>query len=134
MRILADTHIVLWSLSDDPKLPRKAREVLCDADNELYCSVASIWETTIKHMIKPDKVMMSGSELAEKAMLAGFKILRIESSHVASLETIFRPKNVPPHNDPFDRMLIAQAKSEGMVFVTHDSLIPQYDEQCIMPV
>lgn len=134
MKILADTHLVLWALTGNAKLPDIAESLMSDPQNECFCSVASIWEVAIKHMIKPDKIMMSGSDLAEKAQIAGFKILQIKSSHVVALETIIRPEEAPPHNDPFDRMLIAQAKAEHMLFITHDSLIPQYNEDCIVPV
>lgn len=86
MKLLLDTHILLWMLTDNEKLPQKARSVLSSMDNDLYYSTASIWEIAIKHA------------------------------------------------DPFDRIMVAQAKSENMMFVTHDSLIPYYMETCIMPV
>ena len=64
----------------------------------------------------------------------GFSILSIQDSHVRMLETLKRAEHSKPHNDPFDRILIAQAKAEGILFVTHDSLIPDYNEDCILPV
>lgn len=134
MKILVDTHIVLWSLTGDDRLPSEAIKFMENPANELYCSVASIWEVAIKHMLHPNKIMMSGADMLEKASLVGFKILQVKGGHVAALETISRPKDAPQHNDPFDRMLIAQAKAEDMLFITHDSLIPQYNENCILHV
>ncbi len=134
MKVLADTHIILWALTGNEKLSKEATKILTDPANDLYCSVASIWEVTIKHMARPDKILMNGSTLAQEAQQAGFLLLPIENAHVAALETLSRPDGVPSHNDPFDRMLIAQAKAENMAFITHDSLIPQYNEACVIPV
>ena len=64
MKLLIDTHIILWALDDNPKLPVQAREMILDTQNEIYYSVASIWETSIKYMAKPDKIHISGSTLA----------------------------------------------------------------------
>ncbi len=134
MKILADTHIVLWSVMDGGKLSKEATNVISDSKNELFCSVASIWEIAIKHMSKPEKMILSGADFALKAELAWYKILEIKSHHIEALETLHRLEAAPPHNDPFDRMLIAQAKAEEMVFITHDSLIPQYCEDFILSV
>ena len=134
MKVLVDTHIILWALTGDDNLSKEARGILTDPANALYCSVASAWEVTIKHMMRPDKMLMAGSELLRNVRLAGFTILPIKSDHVTALETLSRSENAPPHKDPFDRMLIAQAKAENMVFITHDSLIPQYNEACVLPV
>ena len=65
MRILLDTHMILWSLSNDSKLPAKARDMIINEENELFYSVASMWEVTIKHLTHPDRMRISGSKLAE---------------------------------------------------------------------
>ena len=57
MKLLIDTHIILWALDDNPRLPVRAREMILDGQNEIYYSVASIWETSIKYMAKPDKTV-----------------------------------------------------------------------------
>ena len=98
MNILLDTHILIWALNDDPRLPEKARELILDEGNVVYYSSVSIWEVSIKHAIHPDT----------------------------------RADGAPPHHDPFDRMLISQAKAENMTFITHDSLLPYYQEKCIV--
>lgn len=63
MRMLIDTHIAVWAVLNDPKLPQKAKDMLLNEDNEIFYSTASVWEITIKHMLHPDKLRMSGSLL-----------------------------------------------------------------------
>lgn len=134
MNLLLDTHILIWALNDDPRLPEKARALILDENNVIYYSVVSIWEVSIKHAIHPDNVAFSGKELAGFCQEAGFLPVELREKHVFALETIMRAADAPPHHDPFDRMLIAQAKAEHISFVTHDSLIPYYEETCILPV
>ena len=76
----------------------------------------------------------SGIHLEKGCEANGFIALPIFNRHVAELETLVRPKDAPPHKDPFDRILLAQAKSEGMKFMTHDGLIPYYNESFIVSV
>ena len=79
-------------------------------------------------MLHPNGIRMNGSILEEGCEANGYIALPILNSHVASLETLKRPQNAPRHNDPFDRIMVAQAKSENLMFLTHDSLIPYYNE------
>ena len=132
MNLLLDTHILIWSLNDDPRLSEKAKELILDTQNGIYYSSVSIWEIAIKHAIHPDNVEFTGKELAEFCQEAGFLPLEMRNKHVFALETINREENAPPHNDPFDRMLIAQAKGENMSFITHDKLLSYYNEKCIV--
>ena len=134
MNLLLDTHILIWALNEDPRLPEKAREMILDKDNAVYYSSVSVWEISIKHTNHPDNVAFSGKELAQFCQEAGFLPVEMRDKHVFALETIQRVEGAPPHHDPFDRMLIAQAKAENMSFITHDSLIPYYEEKCIIPV
>ena len=134
MNLLLDTHIVIWALNEDPRLSQKARELILDPDNTIYYSSVSIWEISIKHAIHPEKVMFTGKELSQYCQGAGFLPVEMRDKHVYALETITRSDGAPAHHDPFDRMLIAQAKAENMSFLTHDSLIPFYNEKCIIAV
>ena len=134
MKLLLDTHIALWAFSDSNELSKQAKELISDPNNDIYYSVASMWEVTIKHMLHPDRMLISGSRFSSCCNSMGFSILSIQDSHVRMLETLKRAEHSKPHNDPFDRILIAQAKAEGILFVTHDSLIPDYTEDCILPV
>lgn len=134
MRMLIDTHIAVWAVLNDPKLPQKAKDMLLDEDNEIFYSTASVWEITIKHMLHPDKLRMSGSLLEKGCEDNGYIVLPVFNQHVSALETLKRPENAPKHNDPFDRILVAQAKAENLMFLTHDSLILYYGEPFIIPV
>lgn len=131
MKVLLDTHIILWALENNPRLPQKARIIIEDKNNEIYYSTASVWEIAIKHMVHPDKMIIDGRNLSEKCQASGFVMLPINDKHVYELQTLTRTANAPPHNDPFDRIMLSQAKAEKILFITHDSLIPYYNEQCV---
>lgn len=125
MRILLDTHIALWALIDSPRLPRKARDLILDAENTIYFSAASVWEIAIKHRLARGDMPVSGSEARKLLKEAGYIELPITSSHAAATEEL--PLH---HSDPFDRILVAQAVSEPMRLLTHDSKLPAYGD-CI---
>lgn len=134
MKILIDTHIAIWAVLDDPKLSKEARNILLDSKNEIYYSTASVWEITIKHMAHPETFLYSGHQLAKGCAENGFIALPIMERHVFALETLKRSENVPQHSDPFDRIMLAQAKAEDMKFLTHDAMIPYYNEPCAIQV
>lgn len=134
MKLLLDTHIILWALDDNPKLSRQARKIIMDVENDIYCSSASIWGTTIKYMAKPDKIHISGSKLSDLCREMGYLMLPIADDHVKALETLTYHNQASAHNDPFDRIMLARAKADGLKFVTHDSKIPLYEEDCVMIV
>lgn len=134
MKILLDTHIAIWSVLDSEELSDAARAMILAESNEIYYSVASVWEITIKHMAHPETFLYSGKHLEKGCEANGFVSLPIFNKHSIELETLVRPKEAPPHKDPFDRILLAQAKSEGMKFMTHDSLIPYYNESFVISV
>lgn len=77
MKCLIDTHIAIWAISDDSKLPKRAKEILIDENNEIYYSTASIWEIIIKHMTHPEKVIIDGDTLAQSCEDTGFKVLPV---------------------------------------------------------
>lgn len=134
MKILLDTHIAIWAVLDSVELSNAAREMILNECNEIYYSAASIWEITIKHMAHPETFLYSGKYLEKGCEANGFMPLPICNKHSVELETLVWPKDAPPHKDPFDRILLAQAKSEGMKFMTHDSLIPYYNESFVISV
>lgn len=134
MKILLDTHIAIWAVLDSEELSDAAKAMILDENNEIYYSTASVWELTIKHMAHPETFLYSGKHLEKGCEANGFVSLPIFNKHTAELETLVRPKDAPPHKDPFDRILLAQAKSEGMKFMTHDTLIPYYNESFVISV
>jgi len=134
MKVLLDTHIILWALIDDARLSEKAKNIILSKENEIYYSTASVWEVSIKHSLHPESMPLSGEQLSDYCQKSGYQMLAIRDDHVYALETIQRAEGAPKHNDPFDRIMIAQAKADGLLFVTHDTLIPYYEEKCIVSV
>lgn len=134
MRILLDTHIALWAIADTGKLSNEVINLLESKDNEVFYSIVSVWEVAIKHKIRPAQMPMAEEVFAGLCEDTGFVQLPIETSHIFTLKTLMRPANAPKHNDPFDKILLAQAKSEGLRFMTHDSMIPYYGENCVLSV
>ncbi len=134
MRILLDTHIALWAIADTSKLSDEVTELLEKESNEVFYSMASVWEVAIKHIIKPENMPVSEEEFVRLCEDTGFTSLPIETGHIFLLKTLSRPNDAPKHNDPFDRLLIAQAKYENLVLLTHDSQFPYYGEKCVMSV
>lgn len=134
MNVLIDTHIAIWAVINDPKLPERAKDIILDEKNEIFYSTASIWEITIKHMLHPDRIRINGSLLEKGCEDSGYSVVPVLNKHVAALETLRRPLDAPQHNDPFDRIMVAQAKAENLMFLTHDSLIPYYGEPFIISV
>lgn len=134
MKILIDTHIAIWAVLNDPKLPERAKNLILDEGNEIFYSTASVWEVTIKHMLHPDKIRLDGRLLEKGCEENGYIVLPVFNNHVVTLETLKRPESAPKHSDPFDRIMIAQAKTENLMFLTHDSLIPYYGEPFIISV
>jgi PIN domain nuclease of toxin-antitoxin system len=122
MRLLLDTHIALWAVTGHAKMPARATSLILAAD-EVFVSAASIWEISIKHSLKPDKLSMSGEQALNEFSAAGFSLLAISPMHAATLDNL-----APHHRDPFDRMLIAQALSEPLRLITHDSNLQVYSE------
>lgn len=132
MRILLDTHIALWAIADTAKLSEKVINLLEDESNEVYYSVASVWEVAIKHKIKPEDMPVSEEEFVDLCENTGFIRLSIENNHIFLIKSLSRLKNAPKHKDPFDRMLLAQAKYEGLKLITNDSQFPYYGESCVL--
>ena len=130
--ILLDTHMILWAMLDDPKLNNKMRNIILDPNNTIYYSIASMWEVQIKYDIK--KMPISGIEFMHYCEQSGYHKLPVDDLHVVELAGLVRDEAAPFHNDPFDRILISQAKAEGFTFLTHDSLLRGYNEPCLVEV
>ncbi|MGH8705852.1 MAG: type II toxin-antitoxin system VapC family toxin [Burkholderiales bacterium] len=119
MKLLLDTHALLWYLTTPEKLPAVAHRAIQSADNEVYASLASAWEIAIKVAIGRLEFDAQGLERALPAV--GVEPLGISFEHTA------RVANLPPHHhDPFDRMLVAQALCESMILVSRDRTLARY--------
>lgn len=134
MNILLDTHIILWALYGDDHLPDKARKLIIDPSNTIFYSSVSTWEVLLKHDRKPGELHYDLQRFLDGCLGAGFSPLNLCDRHIAAVETLERPETVPEHNDPFDKLLLAQAKTENLLFLTHDRKIDQYDEPCVFLV
>lgn len=132
MKILLDTQILLWALIDDPRLDNRSRMLIDDPDNLVYYSAASIWEIAIKHNKNPELVPFGPEDIARYCEYAGFLSLPINMWHAVETNNLNVKSDCEVSRDPFDRMLVAQAKHECMPFLTHDSKMQYYDEPCIM--
>jgi PIN domain nuclease of toxin-antitoxin system len=119
VRILLDTHLLLWALGSPAKLSAKSRKEIEAA--EVYVSAASIWEISIKSTI--GKLEADPGEILAAVAPAGFSMLSITGEHAAKLVEL-----PPLHKDPFDRMLVAQALSEPMILLTNDEGLAGYGE------
>ena len=111
----------------------KAISMIDDIENNtVFYSLASVWETEIKNSL--GKLPISGQQFSDYCSEAGFVYLPIEEKHIFALKSLKRDSSLKNHNDPFDRIMLAQAKTEGYSFITHDSLIASYNEKCIIYV
>ncbi len=121
MKILLDTHLLLWAAGEPKRLSRRARMLIDDLDNELLFSAASLWEVAIKRAVGREDFKV-GARLLRRGLLDnGYSELPIRSEHVVATESL-----PPIHKDPFDRTLVAQAIVEGVTLLTVDSLVTQY--------
>ena len=119
MRLLLDTHVLLWWLADDRKLGKTAREIIANPTNDVHVSTASVWEAAIKASL--GRLEIELDDLEEAIVRNGFRPLPIGFRHAV---TAGRLPSV--HRDPFDRMLVAQAGVEELRIVSHDRVFERY--------
>ncbi len=121
MKLLLDTHLLLWAAGSPNELPKEVYELLADNSNEPYFSAASIWEIAIKNSLGRDDFQVQTSVLRRALLDNGYTEMPITSQHAIYLESL---PNI--HKDPFDRILISQANGEGIRLYTSDKIIPKY--------
>ena len=123
---LLDTNALIWTLSDPEELSNPAKDVITNSDNKLFVSIATLWEITMKQSI--GKLDLEGDvlDIVEECEREGINILSIQPQHLKKLE-----KLPLIHRDPFDRIIVAQARTNDMTIITKDSYIPQYDVKTI---
>ena len=121
MKYLIDTHTMLWFLFDNEKISQTATEIIISNKGFIFASIVSLWEIAIKIRINKLDIKYHPNDLLEFCRKESIGILNITPQHVN--ETLMLPLI---HRDPFDRMLIAQAKVEDMTLVTCDQYIPLY--------
>ena len=121
MRVLLDTHLLLWSVARSRRLPKEARSLILDEANEVYFSAASVWEVAIKSALRRAEFNVNPTLLAGTLAQSGFSELPVTAAHAA------RVAGLPAiHRDPFDRLLVAQSLAEPMTLLTNDAVLLGY--------
>jgi PIN domain nuclease of toxin-antitoxin system len=121
MKLLLDTHLLLWAAGEPQRLSKQARRLIDNPENELLFSAASLWEVAIKRGLGREDFKVDARLLRRGLLDNGYSELPIISDHVVATESL-----PPIHKDPFDRVLVAQATIEGVTLLTIDSLVSQY--------
>ena len=121
MKLLLDTHLLLWAAGEPGRLPTEARNLIDNPENELLFSAASLWEVVIKRGLGREDFKVDPRLLRRGLLDNGYSELPVVSDHVVAIDSLPRI-----HKDPFDRVLVAQAIVEGITLLTTDSLLAQY--------
>lgn len=121
MKILLDTHVLLWTSETPERLSGHTLQLLDDEQNELFFSIISLWEIGVKRALGRADFWFDPRVLRSEALANGWKELPLLGEHVLAIKDL--PKL---HRDPFDRMLVCQALTEGMSLLTNDSLLFEY--------
>ncbi len=125
MRLLLDTHTLLWFLNGSSRLSVPARDAICDLTNHRFVSTASLWEVAIKTSLGKLTLATSFEEMIEKEIdLNDINVLQIEGHHLITMAKLAFPAN--DHRDPFDRMIVSQAICEDLILISADSALDAY--------
>lgn len=123
MNLLLDTHLLLWAASEPQRLSAKARALLLDPSNQLVFSSASLWEITIKNGLERSDFNVDPRRLWRMLLVNGYREISVTSEHTVAVN------DLPPlHKDPFDRILVAQARIEGLTLLTADKMVAKYGD------
>jgi len=123
MRLLVDTHLLLWAAAKSRRLPKEARLLLEEPANEVFFSAASLWEIVIKAALRRPDFSADVALLRPALAEMGFSELPVTGAHAERLASL-----PPIHKDPFDRMLVAQSLAEPLVLLTNDSVLAEYGD------
>jgi len=123
LNLLLDTHLLLWAASEPQRLSAKARALLLDPSNQLVFSSASLWEITIKNGFERSDFNVDLRRLWRMLLVNGYRELSVTSEHTVAVNDLS-----PLHKDPFDRILVAQARVEGLTLLTADKMVAKYGE------
>ena len=121
MKLLLDTHLLLWAAGSPDQLSAVARPLLEDPSNELLFSAASLWELAIKRSLGRSDFQVDARVLRRGLLDNGYQELAITAEHAVSIDSL-----PPIHKDPFDRILVAQAIVEGITLLTADAWVAKY--------
>ena len=121
MNLLIDTHLLVWAGYKSGKLSKSAKDLMNDADNQLFFSAISIWEVAIKAALGHEDFDVDPAIFRRQLADNGYKEMAFLGSHALMVSSL-----PPLHRDPFDRALIAQARAEGMILLTADKRVAEY--------
>jgi len=121
MKLLFDTHLLLWTVENSPRLPKAAIRLIDDTNNELFFSAASLWEYAIKYQLTRDDMGANPRLLRRSLLDNGYTEIHVAGEHAVAIDAL-----PPIHKDPFDRLLIAQATVEGITLLTVDKILSRY--------
>ena len=121
MKLLLDTHLLLWAANEPDRLSANARKLICDVTNDLLFSSASLWEIAIKSGLGRNDFRVDARLLRRGLLDNGYTDLPVTSEHAVAVDAL-----PPIHKDPFDRVLVAQAMIEGVTLLTVDPLVAKY--------
>jgi PIN domain nuclease of toxin-antitoxin system len=123
LNLLLDTHLLLWAAAEPQRLSAKARALLLDSANQLVFSSASLWEIGIKSGLERTDFKVDPRRLWRMLLISGYRELPVSSEHAVAV------LDLPPlHKDPFDRILVAQARVEGLTLLTADKVMAKYGD------
>jgi PIN domain nuclease of toxin-antitoxin system len=121
VRLLLDTHVLLWAAASSKRLSREARDLLEDEANDVYYSAASIWEIAIKSLLRRKDFRIDPGTLVAELPAMGLIELAVSGAHAAGVARLPHL-----HRDPFDRLLVAQSIAEPLTLVTNDAILERY--------
>ena len=121
MKLLLDTQLLIWVAGLPQRLSAAALTLLNDPGNELLFSAASIWEIAMKYALRQDHFRVDPRVLRRRSLDSGYTELPVTGPHAVTIDTLPRL-----HKDPFDRLLLAQAISEGIILLTSDAQLARY--------
>ena len=126
MNLLLDTHVALWAITDSPTLPKKARDLIESPKTTVWVSAANLWEIAIKHALGRGDMPVSSQDAMRYFRESGYRFIAVEAEHAIAVEEL--PAH---HQDPFDRILVAQALVEPLRLMTHDATVALYSDTII---
>jgi PIN domain nuclease of toxin-antitoxin system len=126
LNLLLDTHVALWAITGHAQLPPSAREWIQSPKTTVWISAASVWEIAIKHALGRGDMPVASHDAVRYFRASGYRFLAIEPEHAVAVAAL--PAH---HQDPFDRLLVAQALTEPMRLMTHDATVARYSDTFI---
>lgn len=126
MKLLLDTHLALWAVTGNQRLPARAAELIMAAD-EVYVSAASVWEIAIKHALGRGQMPVSAAQALQAFDESGYRLLGVQAAHAVRVEQL-----PGVHADPFDRLLVAQALVEPLTLLTSDKQVAAYSDTVVL--